>query len=106
VAPSFHEASVQMTHAPKNDVSIQLDYIPNAVNFNVIEKSIITQSVRPSMDDEMCLKESRRSQRGREFDQKLKEKEAEFARIKKLIKEKQKGYMSSSFEDSKLAEFH
>lgn len=87
ILPSVHEASVQMSLPTKNNMSIQLDYVPNAVNFRVVEKSIVTQSARPSMDDEICFKElSRRTARGKDYDERIREKEAELYSIKKLIR--------------------
>lgn len=93
VAPSMHEVSVQMNTPPKDDasvqmstvsknnVSIQLDYVPNVVNFRVVEKSIVTQSARPSGDDDIFREQSRISAREKELAEKYRSKQAELVTV-------------------------
>lgn len=46
------------------------------------------------MEDELCV--VAKQPRNKQFDEKLREKQAELARIKKQIREKQKNYLNSS----------
>lgn len=89
-APSVHNASIQMSTKSKADISIQMDYIPNVVDFKVVEKSLRTDSVKPSFDDEYLRSSKIRGIKvnTQPYDDKLKEKENELAKIKYLIEEK------------------
>lgn len=66
-----------MSTKSKADMSVQLDYIPNVVDFKVVEKSLRTESMRPSIDDGYLRSSKIKGVKSssKEYDEQLKEKE-------------------------------